>query len=348
MDKDFESLRSAIQAGYQYLRDDDNEHVNMLAVVKLPRKSDFELRTILISGTSDMKTLDDALLYDALKPYALDGNEVQYLPFELSLDVKNSIGVLDIDAVSQDNPPEQGGLRPPEKLIHFVQSIQKIPDQPIDQNVDALKDAEFEMTVGILFIYTCLPDRKLFAYQRLTGSSHLKQRSILLSLSDKMFNPKNTSFKLVNNNALNIAHKFDFLILENNLVIMNHQVLEVQFGYRAVLQNRAKAIVNSQLSRYLSDSTFIDERLSGNAAQLIRRINRLSDSPVLRMSPTELHAALEGVEDYKGKFKFDDDGLIIVKSAEDVDEALKMFNDSRVRSPLTNATYDSEVKQLIR
>lgn len=348
MDKEFKSLRSVIQTGYQHLHSNANEHVTMLAVVKRPRESAFEFRTISLKGTSDVEAFDNALLDEALRPYTLDDSEVQYLPFELSLDVKNSIGVLDIDAVSQEKTPEEGGLRPPEKLLNFVQSVQAIPKQLIRQEIDPLTDANFEMTIGILFIYSCFRDGKLFAYQRLTGSSHLQHRSILLSLSDKMINPGNTSFELANTNALSIGHRFDFLILNNNLVVMTHQVLEVQFAYRAVLQKRAKTILNSQLSRYLSDSSLIDERLSGNAAQLIRRINRLSNSPVLRMSPTELHAALEGVEDYKGKFKFDDDGLIIVKSAEDVDEALKMFNDSRVRSPLTNATYDSEVKQLIR
>ena len=80
----------------------------------------------------------------------------------------------------------------------------------------------------------------------------------------------------------------------------------------------------------------------------ISKLLRISNSPVAKMSAHSLRERLEGSDEYANQFDFDENDHITVGDGATLDRVLKMLNDEIVTSPISDAVYESEIKDRIR
>lgn len=76
----------------------------------------------------------------------------------------------------------------------------------------------------------------------------------------------------------------------------------------------------------------------------VKKLARISDSPVLKLKPYEIHERSKAVSSYS-RLQFDSDDKIVVSSKTDLKIAIKLLSDDFLKSPVTDITYDSSRKK---
>ena len=71
---------------------------------------------------------------------------------------------------------------------------------------------------------------------------------------------------------------------------------------------------------------------------------KIKDSPVLKMSKQDILRKINEIERYKSLINVQD-GQIVVKNQNDVNNVLKLFGDAILKSELTNAEYETMIKK---
>jgi len=164
--------------------------------------------------------------------------------------------------------------------------------------------------------------------------------------NDKMFLLKKTIkdvFTCVKEEVLRIEKRIDILIVENDIFTSNVKILEKTFGLEKYIRNSAKIAINMISSLCIMSSTDVFFRFEHKLSNS-KKLMKIKDSPVLKMSKHDIITKINDIERYKLLINVQD-GQIVVKNQNDVNNLLKLLGDAILRSELTNAEYETMIKK---
>lgn len=147
--------------------------------------------------------------------------------------------------------------------------------------------------------------------------------------------------------VLKIDRNFQFLTINNYIIIANISMLENQLGYSDVITQKAQEAVSVIASlNFLEDIAKLEEM--AKTTRIAKKINLTKDSIVLSIIRSDLEkikSFIDSIEDLKKSLKFNGDGKLKVNTKTGVEKLLKLLDDAYLKSELTETLYDSLVKE---
>ena len=314
-----------------------NLSTEMFAVVQEKRKGPFELRSIEVLSSSEMKEFDRSVFETAYSEYLSE--DLRYVSLEESLDVKDTVAIIDAETQKTDNKKDN---QEESLLDQFVGAAMASSEAFANGDIQSLDSSDFQSIKGLLFVYLIeLGGRceKVYAYQKIPPSAALRETNIIEKIVDQ------AKFKLFAGESIRVARYFDFIIINKVVYALRPKTLVGQFGFGEILQERAGKVV-SNIDHLISGCDLIVDRVAKDRKRTINKLIKIQSLSVIKMSAGQLRKKLEGTNEYAGKFRFDKNDHIVVKSPQDIDAVLSMLNDEIVVSPLTGDTYSSEIKEV--
>lgn len=146
---------------------------------------------------------------------------------------------------------------------------------------------------------------------------------------------------------LKIDQSFQFMAIENNILIVNLSMLETQLGYDEVITKKAKEAVELIASLdFLEDIAKLEEMIE--TKRIAKKINLIKNSQVLNIIQSDRNKVktfVESIEDLKKSLKFTEDNKLKLNSKIGVERFLKLLDDAYLKSELTETLYDSLNKE---
>ncbi|MBP6756586.1 MAG: DUF4868 domain-containing protein [Bacteroidia bacterium] len=186
-------------------------------------------------------------------------------------------------------------------------------------------------------------NHKITLYKKHYPINYLHRDSVL-----RIF-PAATRFEKMDENILSINESFEFMQIENDLIILSTKVLEKHFGFEQIIRNAALAnldvIENSLL---LEDITLLNT-LSAELkyAKKIVRIKR--GTPVLALPTSTVMTFIQQHPILKKKIRLNADNTKVSLDTKVSQELfIKLLNDDFLKSELTMLLYDSQNKDSMK
>jgi hypothetical protein len=186
-------------------------------------------------------------------------------------------------------------------------------------------------------------NHKITLYKKHYAINYLHRDSVL-----RIF-PAATRFEKIDENILSINESFEFMQIENDLIILSTKVLEKHFGFEQIIRNAALAnlevIENSLL---LEDITLLNT-LSADLkyAKKIVRIKR--GTPVLALPTSTVMTFIQQHPILKKKIRLNADNTKVSLDTKVSQELfIKLLNDDFLKSELTMLLYDSQNKDSMK
>lgn len=307
--------------------------VSMYAVIKPNEKEELPtLRFIEVEGEG-VKDFDRETYEKGFARY--QGDEYPILPPGQAYETKGAIAKIPQDYYeSSQQYSKTDETR--STLARFLNDIDSQAD--IEQMGDQvnLTASDTSRMQGIVFRYAvggCV----IYAYQQVNNLSVLQSSRLLFPDSAK-------KFKLYTKQSIKIDSRFDFIVFEHCVYCIKLNVLERQFGFQKVFQDKATQTVD-KLACLISDSkSHVRNQVLAGDMTLIRKLVRASDSPVLSLSPAIVKQRAQKVELYRKGIRFDKNDRMLIEYKKDINIVVKLLNDDILRSPITEAIYDSKSK----
>lgn len=156
--------------------------------------------------------------------------------------------------------------------------------------------------------------------------------------------PNNQRLEKIKNDAIALDKSFDFMMVDDHLIVLKLNTLERFFGFEQVIRNQAQNTINvvqeNDLMEDISQLCDLAENLS-NA----RKLMRMRHSPVLNVPVSDVINFIRNHPELAGRIAFNADGTK-VKLTTGVSKKLflKLLNDDYLFSQLTELQYDSHAK----
>ena len=146
---------------------------------------------------------------------------------------------------------------------------------------------------------------------------------------------------------LKIDQSFQFMAIENNILIVNLSMLETQLGYDKVITKKAQETVELIASLdFLEDIAKLEEMVQ--TKKIAKKINLVKNSQVLNIFQSDINKVktfIDSIEDLKKSLKFTEDNKLKLNSKIGVERFLKLLDDAYLKSELTQTLYDSLNKE---
>ncbi len=161
------------------------------------------------------------------------------------------------------------------------------------------------------------------------------------------FTKHNENIDELKKDILKIDHSFQFMAIENNILIVNLSMLETQLGYDEVITKKAQETVELIASLdFLEDIAKLEEMVQ--TKKIAKKINLVKNSQVLEILQSDIDKVktfIDNIEDLKKSLKFTEDNKLKLNSKVGVERFLKLLDDAYLRSELTQTLYDSLNKE---
>lgn len=161
------------------------------------------------------------------------------------------------------------------------------------------------------------------------------------------FTKHNENIDELKKDILKIDHSFQFMAIENNILIVNLSMLETQLGYDEVITKKAQETVELIASLdFLEDIAKLEEMVQ--TKKIAKKINLVKNSQVLDIIQSDINKVktfIDNIEDLKKSLKFTEDNKLKLNSKIGVERFLKLLDDAYLRSELTETLYDSLNKE---
>jgi len=182
-------------------------------------------------------------------------------------------------------------------------------------------------------------DHQISIYKKHYPINYLKRDSIL-----RIF-PANERFEKVDANILSISETFEFMQIDQNLIVLSVKVLEKYFGYESIIRN--KAVDNLTLIE--NSGLLVDIQLLSNLTNELKYAKRIvkikHDTPVLQLPVNTVIASITNHPVLSKKIRFNADSTqIALDTKVSQEHFIKLLNDDFLKSELTNLFYDSQSK----
>ena len=161
------------------------------------------------------------------------------------------------------------------------------------------------------------------------------------------FTKHNENIDELKKDILKIDHSFQFMAIENNILIVNLSMLETQLGYDEVITKKAQETVELIASLdFLEDIAKLEEMVQ--TKKIAKKINLVKNSQVLDIIQSDINKVktfIDNIEDLKKSLKFTEDNKLKLNSKVGVERFLKLLDDAYLKSELTETLYDSLNKE---
>jgi hypothetical protein len=157
----------------------------------------------------------------------------------------------------------------------------------------------------------------------------------------------NTRFVPATNDSLVLDRKFDFLLVEETLLIVKLNTLERIFGYDDAILSQAQHTVQAIDAHNLLENM---EPLLALALDLpsAKKLIKVRRSPVLQVPTANVINFIRNHPKLNGKIRFNaDETLIALNTGVSKAFFLKLLNDDFLFSQLTELQYDTIAKDKI-
>lgn len=186
-------------------------------------------------------------------------------------------------------------------------------------------------------------ENTLTLYKKNYPINVLKRGKTLFFMKDK------ENIDELKQDVLKIDRSFQFLALDNYIIIVNLSMLENQLGYKDIITQNARDFINVIAAlNFLEDVAKLEEM--AETARIAKKVNLAKDSPVLKIITSDLDRIknfIESIDELRKSLKFNADNKLQLNSQVGVEKFLKLLNDAYLRSELTDIRYDSSVKEKI-
>ncbi len=161
------------------------------------------------------------------------------------------------------------------------------------------------------------------------------------------FTKHNENIDELKKDILKIDQSFQFMAIENNILIVNLSMLETQLGYDEVITKKAQETVELIASLdFLEDIAKLEEMVQ--TKKIAKKINLVKNSQVLDIIQSDINKVktfIDNIEDLKKSLKFTEDNKLKLNSKVGVERFLKLLDDAYLKSELTETLYDSLNKE---
>lgn len=156
--------------------------------------------------------------------------------------------------------------------------------------------------------------------------------------------PSNQRLVAVNNDVLAIDKSFDFMLVDEELIILKLNTLERFFGFENVVRSRAETTIAAiEAVELLEDIGQLNEL--AQSMTNARKLMRMRNSPVIGMPVDAVIGFINNHPELTGRIDFNEDGTRIrLTTGVSKKLFLKILNDDYLFSQLTNLQYDSHAK----
>ena len=251
----------------------------------------------------------------------INNEELHYQNISEADDRKNVIYKYDIDE-RPENLDILNSILINEEQLHF------------DFNQNNLENLQgYLITIGN-------EGNKIALYKKHHPINLLKRDRFLLIPSDHRFIK-------VQQDAIAIDRSFDFMMIDNNLIVLKLSILERYFGFEAVIRNQAQNTIDMIAANELLESI---EQLNDIVQNMThaRKLMKIRNSPVLNVPVIKVINFIRNHPELNGKIGFNGTQTKINLETNSAKKLfLKLLNDDYLLSELTDLQYDSHAKDKI-
>jgi hypothetical protein len=146
------------------------------------------------------------------------------------------------------------------------------------------------------------------------------------------------------NDFIALDKSFDFMMVDNNLIILKLSTLERFFGFEKVIRNQARnTIDNINANELLEDIGQLNE-LAQNISTA-RKLMRIRNSPVLNVPAQNVINFINNHPELTGKISFNQARTkVVLTTGVSKKLFLKLLNDDYLFSELTELQYETHAK----
>lgn len=148
----------------------------------------------------------------------------------------------------------------------------------------------------------------------------------------------------VQNDVIALDKSFDFMMVDDNLIVLKLNILERYFGFENVIRNQASNTIGLiEANELLED---IEQLLEiAQSMPNARKLMKIRNSPVLNVPAINVMNFIRNHPELTGKISFNADGTKInLETGISKKLFLKLLNDDYLFSQLTELQYDSHAK----
>jgi len=156
--------------------------------------------------------------------------------------------------------------------------------------------------------------------------------------------PSNERLVKVPNDAIALDRSFDFMMVDDNLIVLKLNTLERFFGFEDVVRNQAQNTIGLVEANQLLEDI---EQLNDLALSMTnaRKLMKIRTSPVLNVPVNNVINFIRNHPELTGKIDFNEDETRIrLSTGVSKKLFLKLLNDDYLFSELTELQYDTHAK----
>ncbi len=148
----------------------------------------------------------------------------------------------------------------------------------------------------------------------------------------------------VQNDVIALDKSFDFMMVDDNLIVLKLNILERYFGFENVIRNQASNTIGLVEANELLED--IEQLLEiAQSMPNARKLMKIRNSPVLNVPAINVMNFIRNHPELTGKISFNADGTKInLETGISKKLFLKLLNDDFLFSQLTELQYDSHAK----
>lgn len=156
--------------------------------------------------------------------------------------------------------------------------------------------------------------------------------------------PHNHRLEKIPTDAIALDKSFDFMLVENNLIVVKVSTLERFFGFEQVIRNQAQIAIQQLEGLELMEDVQELRNLTEDL-RLARKLMLVKNSPVLGIPVDQIISFIKDHPELTGKIPLnDEENRIRLTTAVAKKLFLKLLNDDYLFSHLTNLQYESQAK----
>jgi hypothetical protein len=179
--------------------------------------------------------------------------------------------------------------------------------------------------------------RKMALYKKHHPINLLKRDRFLLV-------PQNQRLEKISSDAIALDKSVDFMLVENNLVIIKVTTLERFFGFEQVIRNQAQATIQSLQDFALMEDATELTALAENLTNA-RKLMRVKSSPVFSVPVAQVINFIKNHPELAGRLTLNgQESRVRLTTAVSKKLFFKLLNDDYLFSQLTELQYDSHAK----
>lgn len=219
-------------------------------------------------------------------------------------------------------------------VLHNLSSLDDVVFNFKDTNLDDIETFYITISNG---------EKTITLYKKNYGINVLRRGKTIF------FTKHNENIDELKKDILKIDQSFQFMAIENNILIVNLSMLETQLGYDKVITKKAQETVELIASLdFLEDIAKLEEMVQ--TKKIAKKINLVKNSQVLNIIQSDINKVktfIDSIEDLKKSLKFTEDNKLKLNSKIGVERFLKLLDDAYLKSELTEMLYDSLNKEKV-